>query len=55
MKFNICDTIIRGGRKEPRTVLAHENDGYRLSDTKNGFGSIWWNKYIVETQFKKVT
>lgn len=53
MKFAIGETIIRFRRKEPRTVLRYENNGYVLSDSKNGFGEVWINKFIVEEQFKR--
>lgn len=52
MKFKVGDVILRARRKEPRTVLAIDKNGYTLSDSKNGFGSIWWNTYIVETEFR---
>lgn len=51
-KFKVGDTIIRSRRKEPRKVLRIENDHYILSDNKNSFGWMWWNRYTVESQFK---
>ena len=54
MLFQVGDIILRRRRKETVTVLRYENGHYILSDSKNGFGQRWWNKYIVERQFKKV-
>jgi len=51
-KFPIGSEIIRSGRVVPRTVIDHVKEGYLLSCNRNS-GGVWWNRYIVEEQFKE--
>lgn len=48
-KFPVGAWILRSRRKEPRQVLRYSHSFYVLSDSKNGFVEIHFNRYAVET------